>query len=309
MLALLAGLVVSYLLGAIYSLWINPEIRFWKEAYRQKIEWAKKISRTGQPKLVFIGGSSTAFQIDAGLLTASGLPTVNMGMHAGMGTRANAAFGLNAVRPGDTVIWAFEKGRMSAPPEITDLGYQALMSTGLLFQPGIESLALGHINWIEAIESLRPGLAHTASMIAKLIHGGYLYRYQTNLIREGGSITTDERRPVSTAEIKKMSPNAMTLQWIGMMSAALNSQNSPSAYLIPQEFYQPVDKEAGQMQNRVFLDELSQTLKVVNDPFLGVQTDASCFADTTSHLTEAARKERTRGLIPLLTPFLEIKTQ
>jgi len=309
MMALLAGLIVSYLLGAVYSLWINPEIRFWKEAYRQKIEWARRLSLSGKPKLVFIGGSSTAFQIDAGLLTASGLPTVNMGMHAGMGTKANAAFGLNAVRPGDTVIWAFEKGRMAAPPEITDLGYQALLSTGLLFQPGIESLALGHIDWIQAIESLRPGLAHTASMIAKLIHGGYLYRYQTRLIREGGSITTDERRPVSSTEIKKMSPNSMTLQWIGMMSAALNSQNSSSAYLIPQEMYQPVDKEAGRMQNRAFLDELSQTLKVVNDPFLGVQTDAASFADTISHLTEEARIERTRGLIPLLTPLLKIQKQ
>lgn len=309
MLALLAGLIVSYLLGAIYSLGINPEIRFWKEAYRQKIEWAKRLSLSEKPKMVFIGGSSTAFQIDAGLLTSSGLPTVNMGMHAGMGTKANAAFGLQAVRPGDTVIWAFEKGRMAAPPEITDLGYQALLSTGLLFQPGIESLALGHIDWIQAIESLRPGLAHTASMIAKLIHGGYLYRYQTKLIREGGSITTDERRPVSKAEIKQMYPSDMTMEWIGMMSAALNSQDSSSAYLIPQEFYQPVDKEAGQMQNRVFLDELSQTLKIVNDSFLGVQTDAACFADTTSHLTEEARKERTHGLIPLLTPFLKIKKQ
>lgn len=309
MLALLAGLVVSYLLGAIYSLWINPEIRFWKEAYRQKIEWAKKISRTGQPKLVFIGGSSTAFQIDAQILTEAGLPAVNMGMHAGMGTKANAAFGLNAVRAGDTVIWAFEKGRMAAPPQITDLGYQALLSTGLLFKPGLASLALGHIDWIEAIESLRPGLAHTASMIAKLIHGGYLYRYQTRLIREGGSITTDERRPVSKAEIKQMHPNTMTIQWIGMMSAALNSMDSSSAYLIPQEFYQPVDQEAGKIQNRVFLDELSQILKVVNDPFLGVQTDAACFADTTSHLTEEARGVRTQGLIPLLTPFLNIKKQ
>jgi len=63
------------------------------------------------------------------------------------------------------------------------------------------------------------------------------------------------------------------------------------------------------MQNRLFLEELSQTLKVVNDPFLGVQTDVACFADTTSHLTEGARKERTRGLIPLLTPFLKIKKQ
>jgi hypothetical protein len=44
-------------------------------------------------------------------------------------------------------------------------------------------------------------------------------------------------------------------------------------------------------------------MDVVNDPFMGVQTDERSFADTVSHLTEKARLERTRGLIPLLKPF------
>jgi hypothetical protein len=303
MLALLAGLFVSYLLGAIYSLWINPEIRFWKQAYKQKIEWADKLSANGRPKLVFIGGSSTAFQIDAELLTAAGIPTVNMGMHAGMGTRANAAFGLSAAKPGDTVIWAFEKGRMASYPEITDLGYQALLSTGLIFGSGLEKLPLGRISWQEAFKSLRPGLAHTASMIAKLVSGGSLYRYQTRLIRPGGSITTDERRPVSRAELNQLHPDHGTLGWIAAMCAALALQKSPSAYLLPHEYYLLSDKETGMDQNRKFLEELSLTMNVVNDPFMGVQTDERSFADTVSHLTEKARLERTRGLIPLLKPF------
>ena len=303
MLALLAGLVVSYLLGAIYSLWMNPEIRFWKEAYKQKIEWSKKISRTGQPKLVFIGGSSTAFQIDAGLLTSAGIPTVNMGMHAGMGTRANAAFGLSVAKPGDTVIWAFEKGRMASYPEITDLGYQALISTGLIFGSGLEKLPLGGISWLEAFKSLRPGLAHTASMIAKLGSGGNLYRYQAHLIRHGGSITTDERRPVSRAELIQFHPDHGTLEWLATMCAALSLQKSPSAYLLPQEYYHISDKKTGMEQNRKFLEELSHTVNVINDPMIGVQTDEKSFADTVSHLTEKARLERTRGLLPLLKPF------
>jgi hypothetical protein len=303
MLALLAGLVISYLLGAVYSLWINPEIRFWKQAYKQKIEWADKLSANGRPKLVFIGGSSTAFQIDAELLTAAGIPTVNMGMHAGMGTKANAAFGLSAAKPGDTVIWAFEKGRMASYPEITDLGYQALLSTGLIFGSGLEKLPLGRISWQEAFKSLRPGLAHTASIIAKLVSGGSLYRYQTRLIRPGGSITTDERRPVSRAELIQLHPDHGTLGWIAAMCEALALQKSPSAYLLPHEYYLLSDKETGMDQNRKFLEELSLTMNVVNDPFMGVQTDERSFADTVSHLTEKARLERTRGLIPLLKPF------
>lgn len=303
MAALLSGFIASYLIGAFYSLWVNPEIRFWKEAYRQKMEWSEKLSDNGQAKLVFIGGSSTAFQIDAEMLMAAGLPTVNMGMHAGMGTRANAAFGLSAVKPGDTVIWAFEKGRMASYPEITDLGYQALLSTGLLFGSGLEKLPLGRISWLEAFKSLRPGLAHTASMIAKLVSGGNLYRYQAHLIRKGGSITTDARRPVSRAELIQLHPDHGTLEWMAAMCAALSLQKSPSAYLLPQEYYHISDKKTGMEQNRQFLEELSHTVNVLNDPMMGVQTDETSFADTVSHLTEKARLERTRGLFPLLKPF------
>jgi hypothetical protein len=299
MLALLAGLFISYLLGAIYSLWINPEIRFWKEAYKKKIEWADNISENGQPKLVFIGGSSTAFQIDAELLTAAGIPTVNMGMHAGMGTKANAAFGLSSAKPGDTVIWAFEIGRMSAPPEITALGYQALLATGVMFGSGLEKVPLSTINWLEALQSLRPGLAHTASMIAKILSGGHLYRYQVSLIRPGGSITTDERREVGGADIAPRRPDEQTIRWITKMTSFLDRYHSSSAYLLPLEYYSPGDRRAGQLQNRRFLQELSHTLPVVPDPALGVETDKKSFADTVSHLTEAARLQRTRHLIPI----------
>ena len=116
MAALLGSLVISYALALIYSLCINPELRFWKAAYEQKIAWAQKLDTTGHPKTVFIGGSSCAFQIDAGLLTKKGIPSVNMGMHAGMGSRATAAFGLSVVNPGDTIVWAFEPDRLMIEP-------------------------------------------------------------------------------------------------------------------------------------------------------------------------------------------------
>jgi hypothetical protein len=300
MASLLLGLCLSYLLGAFYSLCLNPEIRFWKEAYKRKLAWSRQLSGAGQTKLVFIGGSSTAFQIDTQLLGEAGLPSVNMGMHAGMGTKAIAAFGLKATQPGDTVVWSFEKGRISAPPEITDLGYQALLATGVIFGLGLEKIPLGKVDWLAALQSLRPGLPHTASMMAKILSGGHLYRYQTGLIRPGGAITTDDRREVGGAEISPRHPDEQTTQWMRLMTSSLTRQKSSSVYLLPLEYYSLGDLNSGKEQNQRFLQELSRTIRVVPDPILGVETDKKSFADTVSHLTEEARLQRTRHLIPIL---------
>ena len=306
MLALLAGLVVSYLLGAIYSLWINPEIRFWKEAYKQKIEWAKKISRTGQPKLVFIGGSSTAFQIDAGILTEAGIPSVNMGMHAGMGIRATAAFGLSAVARGDTVIWSFEKDRLTKEPELDPLGYQALVATGVIFHSGPQQLALQGIDPVNVLNALRPGLDHCAVMLAKVALGHPLYRYKEKFIRAGGAITTDERRPMPLTPFKQTFPNSSTLAWINSMISGLDKIDCPTAYLIPQSYVPPEDAAASLVANRTFLEGLGGITPVVPDPVMGVQTNLQSFADTPSHLRAEAMEQRTRDLMPLLKPLQRI---
>jgi hypothetical protein len=303
MLALLAGLIVSYLLGAIYSLWINPEIRFWKEAYKQKIEWAKKISRTGQPKLVFIGGSSTAFQIDAGILTEAGIPSVNMGMHAGMGIRATAAFGLSAVARGDTVIWSFEKDRLTKEPELDPLGYQALVATGVIFHSGPQQLALQGIDPVNVLNALRPGLDHCAVMLAKVALGHPLYRYKEKFIRAGGAITTDEIRPMPTSSIKQILPDSITLAWISTMNSGLAEIDCPTAYLLQHSYVPPEDAEAALAANRIYLERLRSITTVMPDPAMGVQTNINSFADTPSHLRSNSMEKRTRDLLPLLKPL------
>jgi hypothetical protein len=63
------------------------------------------LHRTPSPKIIVIGGSNTIFNIDSKLISDStGLPVVNMGLHAGLGLK----FMLNEIRPylkpGDVVI-------------------------------------------------------------------------------------------------------------------------------------------------------------------------------------------------------------
>jgi len=306
MAALLTALILSYLLAVIYSLLINPEVRFWKEAYKRKIDWARALTTNGRTKLVFIGGSSTAFQIDAAMLTEAGIPSVNMGMHAGMGIRATAAFGLSAVARGDTVIWSFERDRLTKEPELDPLGYQALVATGVILHSGPQQLALQGIDPVNVLNALRPGLDHCAVMLAKVALGHPLYRYKEKFIRAGGAITTDERRPIPNSSIKQILPDSITLAWISAMNSGLAEIDCPTAYLIPHSYVPPEDAAASLVANRTFLEGLGGITPVVPDPVMGVQTNLQSFADTPSHLRAEAMEQRTRDLMPLLKPLQRI---
>ena len=301
---LLAALLFSYLLAALYSLWINPEVRFWKEAYKRKIEWARMLAAQGKPKLVFIGGSSTAFQIDASMLTEAGIPSVNMGMHAGMGIQATAAFGLSAISKGDTIIWSFEKDRLTRAPELDPLGYQALIATGVLFGSGPERLALQNLQLVDVMNAIRPGLDHSAVMLAKVALGYPLYRYKKELIRPGGAITTDERRPMPPNALKETVVEKSTLVWISSLNKDLYALECSTAYLISQSYIPKDQEEIAYDQNRRFLADLNCITTIIPDPAMGIQTNIECFADTPSHLRFDSMEERTWDLIPLL-----IKTQ
>jgi hypothetical protein len=303
MAALLTALMLSYLLAAIYSLLINPEVRFWKEAYKRKMAWAQALTADGKSKLVFIGGSSTAFQIDAAMLTEAGIPSVNMGMHAGMGSRATAAFGLSVVARGDTVIWAFERDRLTNEPELDPLGYQALLATGVIFGSGPERMALQSIKPVNILNALRPGLDHCAVMLAKVALGHPLYRYKEKFIRAGGAITTDERRPMPSIPLMQTFPNSSTLAWISAMNSGLAEIDCKTAYLIPQSYVPPQDAEAALEANRTFLETLRSITTVLADPALGLQTNIDSFADTPLHLRSDSMEKRTRDLMPLLKPL------
>lgn len=307
MVALLGSLVLSYLMAAAYSLGINPEIRFWKEAYGRKIAWARTLSAQGGSKLVFIGGSSTAFQVDASILTKAGIPAVNMGMHAGMGIRATAAFGLSAVTRGDTVIWSFERDRLAKPPELDPLGYQALVATGVIFHSGPHQLALRGIDTVNVLNALRPGLDHCAVMLAKVALKYPLYRYRQELIRPGGAITTDERRPMPATPPKRTFPNVTTLAWISAMNNGLAAMDCGNAYLIPRSYVPPEDEEAVLAGNGAFLDILGSITTVVPDPAMGIETNIECFADTPAHFRSDSMEKRTRDLAKVLSSFQKTK--
>ncbi len=305
MAALLASLVLSYALAAIYTLTVNPEVQFWNAAFQKKKAWAGELSAKGGKKIVFVGGSSCAFQIDAQALTEKyGIPSVNMGMAAGMGARALTATGLSVISPGDTLVLAIEPGLLVEPPELTPLGYAMLLKTGILQHPGDAASAIGKISTGDLLTSMRPGLSNIVTMTGKLLGGRDLYRYQIENVAPGGGMFTPiiaSHDPFKPGELR---PDPETLIWLQSIATWSHSHGIKVLYLIPRQFYLTGDAALAQQENQAFIQRVGTVMPEIRDPAIGVLTDSASFADSSLHLTRGGMEARTRDLVGPLKEVL-----
>ncbi|CAN5658032.1 hypothetical protein BH09VER1_BH09VER1_00120 [soil metagenome] len=303
--ALLGALLVSYLLAAGYTLWLNPEVRFWTQAYEKKASWADDLSNQGKRKLVFVGGSSCAFQIDAGALTKQhGIPSVNMGMAAGMSPRALAATGLTVVRPGDVLVIAIEPGLLLEKPDLTPMGYQILTSTGILLHPGDAKIAIGKLHWADFVSSMRPGLYNIATMMGKVFLRRDLYRYGAEDIQPGGGLSTKVSANNEPFAVVELNPDPTTMKWLQEIDFWCVDHQITVYYLIPQQLFKNSDQIPAQQENRKFLKQIAQIVPIAPEASFGVLTDSSEFADTSLHLTRDGQERRTRALVDSLRQIL-----
>ena len=298
---LIAVMLLSYLAAALYTVYLNPEVSFWKTAYENKRVWSKEISTSG-PKTVFVGGSSCAFQIDAGILTQKhGMPSVNMGMHAGTGAPGILAIGLSVLNPGDKLMLCIEPALLTDNPGRTPLGYQMLTATGLLFQPGRHWMALQGIRLGEALSALRPGLYHSVTMAAKVLAGRPLYRYGKADLRAGGAMSTAPQANISPVGADSQSWSPESKRWIESITTQLKiSDNIQTAYLLPLALFQPKEAEEARRFHHAFLDEAPHPIQSIRDEAAGVATNALDFADSAQHLTTSAMENRTTAVARLI---------
>ena len=188
--ALLAGVC-----GATYVLRFNPEMDFWRQAAKRKLAWADQMRRTHGNVIGAVGGSTTTFGIDAGLLERDdALPVANLGLHAGMGPDVCVGFGFAALQRGDILILSLEPSMLTEELHTTPLGSRLAWMLG---KP--ELLAWDSppswLTWLCLLTQLQPGGYHVVTMLGKLALQEELYRYNIEEARPGGLQVTKERRP------------------------------------------------------------------------------------------------------------------
>ena len=296
-LKLLAVAVITWAACAAYSVWLSPEVRFYSELATLQDTWSEKMEREHGHKVVVVGGSSCMFSIiGEQMLEEYGLPTVNRGLAAGMTVKIPTLNALGDLKPGDTLIIAFEPGLFTAPIEPTSLATQF-------------SYARGHSEWvtgailglpgsarISTLLALRPGSRHALTLLGKIIQGRPMYRYQIAAASPSGWMRTDVRVPLSGPPGHGSGLSNDARHFLSALSDWCHERDVRVAYSLPWG-YTPRAQVAGfRRSNADLLAQIVDFVPVLKDLELGADTEAGHFADTAWHLTEEGSRLRTAEL-------------
>jgi hypothetical protein len=299
---LLVLAIVTWALGCIYTLRVNPEIAFFRDSARLKQAWARQLARETGPRVFIVGGSSCFTSIDATrLLQRNHLRAINMGLGAGLGAKFLTSWAVSEVKPGDTLILALEPGLLMTP--LTDPAMAVQLSYAL------RAPELLHASWPGAPEphapssalALRPGAYHAFTLIGKLLRGRPLYRYHIGEVQPGGWHKIDLRRDMQSqgAYSGSLSHDAHSLlAWLKQWGT---TNNVRVAYSLPWTYVADKDARVFREHSREFLLQIATHLPVLKDPTLGAYTVREHYTDTPMHLDAIGAALRTDTLGHQLT--------
>jgi len=296
-LALLSVAVATWAVCAAYTLWVNPEVRFYKELATVQDAWSSKMDREHGHKVVVFGGSSCMFSVNGEqMLKDYRLPTVNRGLAAGMAVKIPTLNALEDLKKGDTLILALEPAHFTEPIELTSLATQFSYARGHSDWATRGALGLPGKGRLSTLLSLHPGSRHALTMVVKVLQSRPLYRYKVEDASPSGWMQTDVRLPVGgpPGHGKGLSDDAR--RFLSALHSWCEERGVRVAYSLPWGYSPASEVAAFKRSNADFLMEVMKFMPVIKDPALGVDTDASHFADTAWHLNEVGSHARTDRL-------------
>lgn len=297
-LGLVAVAVLTLVATAAYTLWLNPEIRFYLYAAKIKRAWAEKLHKEYGRAIVVFGASSCAFAIDGErMLDKHGLPVVNFGMHAGMEPLFLTALAVESTRPSDTLVVAIEPGLLLSPFDSPDLAAQMGMALGNPRLVHASDLTGEPVHWIENVLSLRPGAYHFFTLLGKIVLGKPLYRYSPKDLRPSGWQQTDERREIHDQEpfiVESLPEHSRRL--LAALAHWGKTNHVKVVYSLPWGWVSDAKHDQFKRMNASFLRRVAEFMPVLKDPTLGAHPVRHHFADTEWHLTAEGAAERTDAL-------------
>ncbi len=297
-LLLLGCAILAWLLGAAYTSFLDPEMKFWTTAARQKLNWVEKMRGKHGYVIGIVGGSTTTFGIDADFIQREhGLPVANLGLHVGMGPEAIVGFGLSSLREGDTLILSLEPGILTdAHFETSKLGSKLALLLGI---PEMITLThnIGALPVVKALAAASPGGYHVMTMIGKLAMGEPLYRYSIDNLQPGGLQVTDERSDFAEAmdllnpsEGKPISKAGMEL--LRTVRLAAETKGINVAYTLPWSYWPAQTADERRAANKSLLGSIEHHIPILVDPYMGVHTELKDFSDSGQHLTRESAAKR-----------------
>jgi hypothetical protein len=314
-LILLITALGAWAAGAMYTWFVDPEMKFWTAAARQKLDWVEKMRAKHGYVIGVVGGSTTTFGIDAEHIEREhGLPVANLGLHVGMGPEACIGFGLSALSKGDTLVLSLEPAAFTGDyPEESKLGSKLAL---LLGRPEIvawdnQSVAI----WVrKSLLTIPPGGYHAMTMLGKVALRMPPYRYSIESLRPGGLQITTERREFTKSmdvtlpkEVPPLSQRSMLL--LGKAQSIANEKGIELIYILPWSYWPRETENEQRAANAALLDSISRHVRVLREPPMGVHSELNDFTDSGQHLTAEAAAARSSVLAETLKADRESRDQ
>lgn len=285
-LILLATALATWVLGAVYTLRWNPEVRFFQRADQLKRAWEGDLRvRSAASRTVICGGSSVTTSVDPRTLAErGGLRVINAGLGAGMGARVLTAYGLEQAGPGDLLVVSLEPDLLGGEIGIEPLGLQFAMAVG---RPDLLRVA-GNMDWSGVAVGLRPGGYHAVTLFWKWVLRQPWYRYSVIELREGGWHAVAARREVEGPGVVAPRLSVAGQRLLAEVAAAMSARGGRAVYALPQGYCPPARVAEYRRWMARFAAEVATAMPVLRDASFGAVSDRASFADTPWHPTPEA---------------------
>jgi hypothetical protein len=299
--------LAAWIASALYASFVDPEMKFWTAAARQKLSWVEKMRQKHGYVIGVVGGSTTTFGIDAEHIEREhGLPVANLGLHVGMGPEACIGFGLSALHKGDTLVLSLEPSAFTEDyPEESKLGSKLALLLGHPEIVGWDSQSKG-IEVIKSLIALPPGGYHVMSMLGKLALRMPLYRYGIENLRPGGLQVTEDRRDFAkftdysnSSELLELSREGR--EFLFQVNQEASKRGIQVFYLLPWAYWPMDGAKERRAANAILLNDIALVVPVIHEPALGVNSELRDFADSGQHLTKEAASRRSDCLAKALS--------
>lgn len=309
---LLLALLAAIALGTWFTAAVDPEMGWMLELHRIK---KAALQRAKSPRILLIGGSSVAFELDPSVIAAGvGQPTVNLGIAAGLGATTLLGYADRAAQPGDLLLLSLEpplldEGQPGGVFQPTALGraFAALLRDPAMANGG--SVRLGEWHFLNdglATETLlapsTPGLQRIATYGGRIVFNRPpLFRYSATGFDSNGYAF---QKLMLAHPVKPQTP-VLTDRWVAALDRFRRAQEARGVrvvYALPWLEVAPDAHARSLRATAAFLNRMNQVLPVVPDPGCGlISPDTGLFSDTEAHLTVEGATMRSRQLAEILT--------
>lgn len=287
--------ILTWVSGALYTIYLNPEVTFFRRVHQSKVAWEKTLPDS--KRILFVAGSSCMTSLDpVALRNRHGIDALNLGLGAGMGPRLLARYAIDRAHRGDSLLLSFEQGLLIGPLDWEPLGLQFAMTTDdpkrlLQFEgPPVSQILL----------ALRPGGYHLFTLLGKALLQQPWYRYSSAEIQTGGWHQVSVRRPVSSPGPGPTKLSSEARIWLKEIHRECEKKGIRVAYTPPLLYGADSEATIIREANRRFLTDVESILPVLSDAGLGVNTNLTDYADTVAHLNGAGAQKNTDRIAALV---------